>query len=267
MIAWDSKLITLNNGLYFSAIHHLGTNNKTILFLHGLGSAKEDFSVAINYPKLRNYNLLAIDLVGHGNSIKPLNFSYTMEEQARSVFLLLQELSYTKNLIIVAHSMAGPIAILLAELLTSKPLAMVYAEGNIDFGDCFGSNMIISSGSLEDWEEKKFFETLQELKKEDDYEISNYAVNFEKAGAKTTYLSSLDLVRISKEDILIHKLVQLNIPVLPLFGEKNKGLFPSEKKIEQYFHIKFISNAGHDMMLANPDEFYQFIEEFISNLD
>ena len=263
MLNWDSKIINLKIGFYYSVLHHIGSNNKTVIFLHGLGSAKEDFSEAINYPALRDFNLLAIDLIGHGDSAKPQDFSYTMLDQAKKIHLLLQELSYTKKLIIVAHSMAGPIAILLAEILERKPEAIIYAEGNIDFGDCFGSNMVISSGSLENWEEKKFFETLQELEKEEYYETSNYAVNFEKAGAKTIYLSSLDLVRISKEDTLINKLVQLNIPVLPLFGEKNKGLFSSEKKIEQHFQIKYISNSGHDMMLANPDGFYQTIIKFI----
>jgi len=266
MLNWESKKVFLKNKYYYSVLYHKGINNKNIIFLHGLGSAKEDFLEAINYSNLREISLLAIDLIGHGESVTPQEFSYTMLEQAKNIVSLLEELSFDKNLVIVAHSMGGPIAILLAELLQYKPLAIIYAEGNIDFNDCFGSNTIMSSGSLENWERKNFAETLEELRKEENYEISNYADNFEKAGAKTVYLSSLDLVKISREDILIHKLIKLDIPILPLFGEMNKGKFTSEKKIKQHFQIEYISNSGHDMMLTNPDEFYQAIIKFISKL-
>ncbi|NHJ05946.1 MAG: alpha/beta hydrolase [Candidatus Heimdallarchaeota archaeon] len=267
MLNWEYKKITLENKYFYSVLYHEGSNNRNIIFLHGLGSAKEDFLVAINYSDLRKYNLLTLDLIGHGKSIKPQEFSFSMIDQAKNIVLLLKKLSFEDNLIIVAHSMGGPIAILLAELLPNKPLAIIYAEGNIDFNDCFGSNAIISSGSLENWEEINFRKTLQKLKEEENFNISNYALNFEKAGAKTTYLSSMDLVKISKENILVQKLINLEIPVLPLFGERNKGKFTSEKKLKEYFQIKYISNSGHDMLLSNPTEFYQVIFEFIKKLD
>ena len=142
--------------------------------------------------------------------------------------------------------------------------AIIYAEGNIDFGDCFGSNLIISSGSLEDWKNTNFQKSVEYFYSSDKNIQSNYAKSFEKAGPITTYLSSKDLVRISREETLLRRMTDWVIPVLAIYGEKNRGKFTSEEKIKEYFPIKYISNAEHDMMLSNPDEFYTTIIEFLS---
>ena len=266
MPEWERKKITLNNKIYYSVLYSNNSTKSTILFIHGLGSAKEDFLEAIQYPGFQNYNLLAVDLLGHGDSAKPKNFSYTMIDQAKNLKELLIHLSFDENIVIIAHSMGGPISIILAEMLNQKAKAIVYAEGNIDFGDCFGSNAIITTGNLIEWKNKNFQKMVDFLKAEINIEQSNYVVNFEKAGPETTYLSSRDLVEQSKKDNLIQRLINLDIPILPIFGEKNKGKFTSEEKIGKHFPIKYITDAEHDMMLSNPVEFYSFIREFLNTL-
>jgi pimeloyl-ACP methyl ester carboxylesterase len=266
MAKWIRQKLSLDNGYYYSILFYNGSTNKTILFIHGLGSAKEDFTNALECPRLLDYNLLAVDLLGHGDSIKPDNFSYKMKDQAEYLISLLQELALEDDFVIVAHSMGGPVAISLAEQLEQKPKAIIYAEGNIDFNDCFGSNAIISSGSLSEWKKELFQQAVTDLKADNNSVSSSYALSFEKAGPITTYLSSLDLVNISRENVLLQRLIDLNIPILAIYGEKNEGKFTSEEKLKRYFPIKYISNAEHDMMISNPDDFYNNIIDFLANI-
>jgi len=237
---WERKKITLENNTTFAILQFNDTKKSTIIYIHGLGSGKEDFIDAIQNPKLQNYNLLSVDLLGHGDTDKPKNCTYTMAEQTIRLKELIIHLALDENVILIAHSMGGPIAILLAELLKEKVKAIVYAEGNIDLGDCFFT--------------VETFKTLGE-------DLSSYLLTFEKAGPETTYLSSRDLVQISKKDTLIQNLVDLKIPILPIFGANNKGKFTSEEKIAKHFTIKYVADSGHSMMHDNPDEFYRFIAE------
>jgi len=262
---WERKKITLENNTTFAILQFNDTKKSTIIYIHGLGSGKEDFIDAIQNPKLQNYNLLSVDLLGHGDTDKPKNCTYTMAEQTIRLKELIIHLALDENVILIAHSMGGPIAILLAELLKEKVKAIVYAEGNIDLGDCFFSISIITDSSLEKWKVENFQKTVETFKTLGE-DLSSYLLTFEKAGPETTYLSSRDLVQISKKDTLIQNLVDLKIPILPIFGANNKGKFTSEEKIAKHFTIKYVADSGHSMMHDNPDEFYRFIAEFLSSL-
>lgn len=74
---------------------HIATNIRDsdpelIVFLHGLGCTKESFSDAWEVESLQAYSLLSIDFLGHGESSKPQDFSYSMEDHAAVISLLLQ---------------------------------------------------------------------------------------------------------------------------------------------------------------------------------
>ncbi|NHJ39821.1 MAG: alpha/beta hydrolase [Asgard group archaeon] len=258
----EEKQFSMSDNVKMSYILSEGAKNLTIVFLHGLGSSKYDFLNAFDYDELNAYNLLIIDFIGHGNSSTLENFPFTIESQAMVVFKLIEHLSLPEDVIILAHSMAGPVAIKLAELLGNRAVGLIYAEGNIDVGDCFLSNNIITTYTFEDWL-KDGFKTYVEMLEQDPDSIY-YAINFQKAGPVSTYLSSLDVVKISKEGKLLERLVALSIPVLVLFGENNKGKFTSEEKLKGKFPIIYIPNSSHDMMYENPDVFYNSIIDFLS---
>ncbi|MFQ6125489.1 MAG: alpha/beta fold hydrolase [Candidatus Heimdallarchaeota archaeon] len=253
--------IAITEDITISFYHCVGEKDLILLLFHGLGSSKEDYLQIFNYDKLKANTITIPDLVGHGESSKPPNFSYSMDDQAKILFRLLERLSFKSNIVLVAHSMGGPIAVSLAELLSDRVVGMVYAEGNIDVGDCFFSKFVIDSFSLENWEDTGFEQSLAEIRKDPD--LADFAVSFAKAGAITTYKSSEDLVRVSKEDTLLERLIQLSIPVLAIFGAKNKGKFSSEKKLQAKFPIRYIPDAGHGMMVENPHAFYKTIIDFL----
>lgn len=258
----EEKQFELSESIKLSYIFSEGAKKITLVFIHGLGTSKFDFLDAFEFEDLIAYNLVLVDLVGHGNSTKPEDFSYSMSDQADVLHKFLAELPLTDDIIIVAHSMGGPIAIHLAELLGNRLIGMVYAEGNIDVEDCFFSKTIIRNQKLEGWIETGFNSCLETLRKEP--ESLSYAETFQKTGPLVTYKSSEEVVWSSSRDQLLEKMIDISIPVLVIFGEENKGRFSSEQKLADKFPIIYIPEAGHAMMSQNAQKFYESLIDFLS---
>ncbi|MFX0092816.1 MAG: alpha/beta fold hydrolase [Candidatus Hodarchaeota archaeon] len=260
----QAQKISVTENIILSYYRSIDKKNLTLLFIHGLGCAKENYLPIFDHQFLTAYSMLLPDLIGHGESSKPANFSYSMDDQAKMLFKLLEALQIRGNIFILAHSMGGPIAISLAELLNDRVLGMVYAEGNIDEGDCSFSKYIAESFSREEWKKQGFNQTLKSLY--DNPELKEYAQTFSKASPIALYESARDLYRVSKEESLLTRLVQLSVPVLGIFGEKNKGQYTSEEKLASKFPIHFIPEAGHGMMVENPQAFYEVINGFLKQI-
>ncbi|MBN1330322.1 MAG: alpha/beta hydrolase [Candidatus Heimdallarchaeota archaeon] len=258
----EERNFKLSENAKLSYIISQGPKELTIIFIHGLGSSKYDFLDALNFEELISYNIILVDLVGHGNSSVPEGFSFTMKEQAEVLLKLVNSLNLSEDLVIVAHSMGGPVGIILAELLGVRCVGLVYVEGNLDENDCFFSSEIIFKHNYEEWLTTGFATYVKDLQANP--EMKGYAENFIKAGAETIFKSSFDLVKESKEKELFYRIINLSIPILAIYGEKNKGRFTSEEKLASKFPVVFIPNTAHDLMIKNPKIFYETIIDFLS---
>ena len=79
----------------------IDTNKDTIVFLHGSGLSHIVWSLAEQFFSSKNYNVLSIDLPGHGNSDGPcLDSIEKIADWMEKVFDTLK----LKNLILVGHS-------------------------------------------------------------------------------------------------------------------------------------------------------------------
>ena len=248
-----------------SYFYHRVRKPLTILPIHGLGDSKDYLKGIMSYPELAAYSVLIPDLVGYGNSQPaPQGFIYTMREQAQVAKILIDSLAIKGDFVLILHSMGGPIGVYLAQLLAPHVRGIVYAEGNIDFNDCFSSNLVITNYTYDEYLRRGFqidLDTMASRGYQPDFVASQA-----KAGAVTIYHSSEDLVRVSKADTLLGEIKALAVPVLAVYGEKNKGLWMSERKMGSLFPLVFIPGAGHVMMVDNPDYFYGEVAKFIGSL-
>ncbi len=81
----------------------------TLLFLHGIGSSKVAWSYVA--PVLgERYRVVTVDLLGHGDSDKPVEFGYSMSEQADIVRKFVHELGLS-NVVLVGHSYGAGVAL------------------------------------------------------------------------------------------------------------------------------------------------------------
>ncbi|MCP4374647.1 MAG: alpha/beta hydrolase, partial [bacterium] len=118
--------------------------DEMLLLVHGLGGSKEAYYHVWDRSDFAEYSIVAIDLVGFGDSDKPSGFPYTMAAQARVVADVLARFA-DKKIHMIVHSMGCAIGLLLGDEILGSLETFVNIEGNLIGVDCeFGSRGMVS---------------------------------------------------------------------------------------------------------------------------
>lgn len=250
--------------------------NFDILFIHGLGGNKEWFPRHYDLYSIDKFSWIVPDLIGHGNSAKPdTQKAYLMDQQAKNLYQVLIK-EKVKSLVIIAHSMGGPIAISLIEQLIQekdrkvKLLGLFYLEGNLDKNDTFFSSQIAKYSYKE--YEKEFNSWIKTLNKKTKGKLVEFIAELQKIGPFPLWATSVYLVSVSLSNQLLPRLQsalkEFTCPVYFIYGEKNKGLFSSETLVKQaQLSLIFIPEAGHVMFEDNPIAFWKVIKQSLRQLE
>ncbi|MBN2411516.1 alpha/beta hydrolase [candidate division KSB1 bacterium] len=260
-----TKTLTLDKNLNLSYWKRPSDSGDTIVFIHGFGSAKEHFRYALDSQSLEKYTLVAVDLVGFGQSRGPEEFDYTMKNQATLVIELLDNLK-TGNFYLCGHSMGGLVAMNIAELIPNQVLSLIDLEGNLTPEDCFISGMVAGS-SLKVFAEKGKPKLVKDFRDAGikEQSMKEYADTFGAASTVALYKSAGHTVKDSST-LLVERLSRIR-NVCYIYGEKNRGLYPGEKLLKAAgVPIFYIDDAGHSMATENPEQLYSVIRSFIDGL-
>ncbi len=84
---------------------------KPILFLHGIATDGKCWDDCISNLNGQGLRLIVLDLLGFGNSPKPANCSYDLQDHAKSIEKTIKKLRLKEPIIVVGHSMGSLIAI------------------------------------------------------------------------------------------------------------------------------------------------------------
>jgi pimeloyl-ACP methyl ester carboxylesterase len=233
---------------------------KLILCIHGLGCAKESFSEIFDISQFNDYSILVPDLIGFGESPKPDDFSYSMEDQAEICKLILDEIN-PEHVHIVAHSMGGAVGLLLAERISGRIVTFTNIEGNLVSEDCGIASRNAISVSLEEFRTSLFDEMKTEIAKIKDIGSELWSKWIEQSGDLAFYKSAESLVKWSDSGELLIKFIALESDKIYVHGDKNSSMriLSELGKIEKIS----ISNSGHFVMNDNPGEFYDILAQFI----
>ncbi|MFW9962477.1 MAG: alpha/beta fold hydrolase [Candidatus Sifarchaeia archaeon] len=254
--------------VYYS--HMNPTQNLVNLYIHGLGDNRRWFLKHFTTYSLDRFSWIVPDLLGHGDSSKSEKAeAYTMNQQAKYLIAILEK-ENIKQLSILAHSMGGAIAVSLIELLyhqtvhIAKPRLVFYLEGNLDAGDAYSSSMFAKMTSAELKQEFDSICRRIEGNSKEEYMI-DFISAFQKAGPFTIWASSIDLAPISvKGNLLDRLLAHCDFACYFIFGEKNRGVYSSEKLVrDAQLPILFIPNAGHGLHTENPSYFWKTVGKLI----
>lgn len=235
-----------------------------MLFIHGIGEDKNWFPEQFEKCSLGEVSWLVPDLLGFGESSKPQRQdAYTMSHQAELLEGILDQEGVTR-LVVLAHSMGGPIAVSLIESLSLRPdievLGLFYLEGNLDINDAYLSGKF-AAHTYEAYTQvfKKRLDRLEEANPEL-YE-STRAI-----GPFPFWASSVDLVRESGSGDLLPRIQkQQQLPTHFVFGLQNKGRFSSEALVRDAgLPLHYVPDAGHMMYLDNPTAFWPIVFEALS---
>ena len=105
----------------------LRKGKQTVIFaIHGLGCAKESFEEMHRNRDLADFTTISVDLVGFGNSARPADFSYSMQDQAKVCLELIKDLGFDR-VNVIGHSMGGAVGLYLTGLLEENCTAFINA--------------------------------------------------------------------------------------------------------------------------------------------
>jgi pimeloyl-ACP methyl ester carboxylesterase len=219
------------------------------------------------HPALSGSRSLLVDLLGFGLSDKPDGFGYTIEDHAATVIKLLDR-ERVQGCELVGHSLGGSIAIVVASRRPDLVSSLVVAEANLDPGmGPFSARVLATS-------EEEFVRTgfdtelmlLRDAGRKDPESLSAVVLGMQAvASPRAIYQTACSLTE-EREPTFRELLAQLDIPRSFLVGSDTlkRGETPASGEIGEELHGTgtqrlIVPNAGHLMMLDNPDGFAETI--------
>ncbi|OLP44534.1 alpha/beta fold hydrolase [Rhizobium oryziradicis] len=240
----------LNDGSRIGYVELPG-NEPVRIFVHGLGSSSLAYytSVATD-PKIAGQRTLLIDLLGFGISDRQQDFGYSLSEQAAALASFMDKLEISKA-DVIAHSMGGAIAIMLASTRPDLVGRLVVCEANLlptprPRIDAYSEDLYIAEG---------FASTLKN--------IGNiWSVTMRLADPVAMYRSEQSLGKNMPTD-LSDRFINLPMPHAFIQGERSPAPHDKDRIVAADIPIITIPDAGHNMMLDNQDAFISALEKVL----
>ena len=208
-----------------------GNGPSVIIFLHGFGASLESWRDIA--PELsRNNTIYLIDLKGFGNSSKPPDNKYSLQNQADIIYEFIRSTNLS-NTTIVGHSYGGAVVLLtyLKAYLENERklisrLVLIDAAGYIQKIPFFISylqkpilnwiimNLVPSTLNASYTLHHLFYD--KSLVKKD--RIKRYSIFFNKPGAYHSFVASAKQILPSDPEIISSRIRSINIPTLIIWG-------------------------------------------------
>ena len=239
-----------------------GSRGAAILFVHGLGGAKENFYAAFQSPALADCTLATFDEPGTGlAAFDPdagLDVS-ALADMAQSVADQLLPGPY----FLAGASMGGLIALLkLRRHGIGRIMGCINLEGNLSPEDCMFSRRVVSN-DLESFT-PVFRRMMVELRASryagDTLIAHNMALNVDIRGY---HAYSFETVAESDSGRVLDEFIGLPIPRLFLYGEANKGLSYLPRLRAGGVRVREIPSSAHFLFYDNPVDTFRAVGEFV----
>lgn len=261
-----SKLSVNINGskIKINYFHRAGKKG-TIIFVHGLGCLKEDFIKAAKVKELKDFELLAFDWPGAGESPYPKNKTLSIDDLVQIINDIAVKFSL-KRFILVGHSIGGVAALFYAAKYPKRVVGFVNVEGSLVSRNARWSREIKKMG-LDVFRDKPFQQMKTNLKKHEKLGFRRYAKTLDSVSIKSYFDFSVSHAKICKNEYLLKKFLGLKIPKVFIYGSENKSWLTIAKKLnENYCRVMVIPQAHHFPFIDNPAVFYKVLAKFAEDL-
>ncbi|GAA2884985.1 alpha/beta hydrolase [Streptomyces mexicanus] len=220
------------------------------VYVHGLGATSPAyFAEAAVHPLLAGRRSLLIDLLGHGLSDRPAGFDYSLQAHADALAEALTAAGVS-GAEVVAHSMGGSVAIVLAARHPRLVSRLVLIDANLDpIAPRPGAGG--SSGIAAYTEEEFLAGGWEEVR---DRVGAHWWSTMRLAGREALHRSAVHLVR-GTEPSLRRLLMELSVPRTYLLPEADGPLPGAEELAVAGVAVIPVPDCGHNIMLDNPQGF------------
>lgn len=240
---------------------------KTLVFVHGLSGSLSAWAQLENDFK-DAYNIVEIDLRGHGQSIRPQAFEgYRIGESAADIKALLDELQISQC-ILVSHSFGTLVAV---DYILKHPetvSSVIFLAPVYKAHDIFLSFIIkMCATLLTPFYFKKTGRRTdyRHFTPAGDWSLDRIAADLFNMGLRSYFFSFTQVYEKNNDEMW----KRLTRPTLIIHG-KNDSLVPakySEELVREIPHAKLVllEHANHILPLNNAREIYHAIEQFLVN--
>jgi pimeloyl-ACP methyl ester carboxylesterase len=254
-ITWQGRPVSLP---YF---HRSGMGGPSLLCVHGLGGAKENFYAAIQHPALTSCTVLAFDEPGTGLAA----YQEGMEVSGLADCLhAVAERLMPEPFFLVGASMRGLISLLhVRRQGTGRILGFINLEGNLLAEDCMFSRRVIAH-SLASLEATLCPQMIQELRSSrfpgDHLIADNMSINVD---IRAYHAYSFETVRESDSNRLLEEFLALPSARLFLDAAANRHLSYLQRLRDGGVTVREVSRSGHFLFYDSPVETFQMIGDFV----
>lgn len=261
------------NGINY-AYTRKGTGNPLVL-LHGFTGSKDNWQTIIELLQSQ-FELIAIDLLGHGETDAPSNYQhYSMANSANNIVTLLQHIGITPfNLL--GYSMGGRLALYIAIHYPKCINALVLESASPGLkteserqqrrnSDNRLADEIESHGIqwfVDYWGGLPLWESQKQL----DDSIRDNLRNQRLINDAQGLANSLRGMGTGVQPSLWEDLPTVNVPVKLIVGELDNKFLSINQEMQQLTpnaRLSIIPRAGHTTHLENPQGFIDVIQAFL----
>ncbi|MFF7788508.1 alpha/beta fold hydrolase [Streptomyces sp. NPDC007991] len=220
------------------------------VYVHGLGATSPAYFTPIAvHPLLAGHRSLLVDLLGHGISDRPTGFDYTLEAHADALAAALTAADVT-GAELIAHSMGGSVAIVLAARHPRLVSRLVLVDANLDpIPRAPGSP---GSSGIAAYTERQFLDGGWEEVR--DRVGAHWWSTMRLAGREALHRSAVHLVR-GTVPTMRELLLDLKIPRTFLLPEADGPLPGTDALTASGVSVVAVPDCGHNIMLDNPEAF------------
>lgn len=256
--AWD---LQIDNTAVSLAITHRPGPLAPVLFLHGFGSTKEDFTDFLLKKAFANRAFVAYDAPGCGHSTCADPAQLSIPFLVKTAETVLNTLGIDK-FHLVGHSMGALTALELAHAHPKRVLSFTNMKGNLAPEDCFLSRQIFSYPASDD---AVFFEDfIERTAQAPFYGSALYAASLRfKAQSQSVRPIFTSMVELSDGGELLEKFLGLECPRVFMFGEQYGSLSYLPVLAEAGVGLAEIAECGHFPMYSDPPAMWRFIWEAV----
>ncbi|POX45826.1 alpha/beta hydrolase [Streptomyces sp. Ru71] len=218
------------------------------VYLHGLGATSFVYHAHIAArPELAGRRSLFVDLPGHGISDRPRHFGYTLEEHADALAAALDAADAT-GAELIAHSMGGSVALVLAHRRPDLVSRLVLTEANLDRDP----PSTAGSSGIASYEEDEFVDGGHARVLEKVGPV--WAATMRLADPRALHRSAVGLRR-GSDPVMRTILEELPMERVYLQGELSGDLADAAGLRAAGVRVVTVPGAGHNVMFDNPDVF------------
>jgi len=233
---------------------------------HGLGGCKENYYESCKSDALDGHTLIFFDNPGTGNSSYYEDLPLNVDDLAAISSQFIDQLDLPA-FILCGTSMGGLTTLLfLKHHSRNRVKAYINIEGNLLPEDCMFSSKVVSY-NLETFRNEVFDRTVSEMKAKGNAGYHIIANNLQlNTNVLSYYNYSFQTVEYSSTGELLRQFIELSIPKIFIYGEKNRSLSYIPTLLQMNVSVREISGSDHFVFYDNPKELYDVIGEFVTSL-